>query len=110
MLIDDLRRIGDYLYTARKKLRMTQAQVAEAAEISDRTYTEIERGIVNMRILTFVRICDALRVSPDEVLIEEYKQRVQYEEQVLERLQACTLREKDTALRLLDVYLESIGK
>ena len=108
VLVNDLRQLGDCLYSIRKKLGMTQAQVAEAADISDRTYTEIERGIVNMRILTFIRICDALRVSPDEVLVKAHEAQGVREDDLLSRLHSCSLRQRETALQLLSVYLESI--
>ena len=38
MLIFDLRTIGNKLLTIRKRMGMTQAEVAEAAGLSDRTY------------------------------------------------------------------------
>ena len=57
MLIFDFTQIGNKLYSFRKKVGMTQAEVAEAAGISDRTYADIERGTVNMRVETLLRIC-----------------------------------------------------
>lgn len=71
MLIFDLRTIGNKLLTIRKRMGMTQAEVAEAAGLSDRTYADIERGSVNMRTETILRICDVLHITPDEVLTEE---------------------------------------
>ena len=60
MLIHDFQAIGNKLLTIRKKVGLTQAEVAEAAGLADRTYADIERGFVNMRIETILRICDAL--------------------------------------------------
>ncbi|MEI3210483.1 MAG: helix-turn-helix transcriptional regulator, partial [Lachnospiraceae bacterium] len=71
MLIFDLRTIGNKLLTIRKRMGMTQAEVAEAAGLSDRTYADIERGSVNMRTETILRICNVLHITPDEVLTEE---------------------------------------
>ena len=59
MLIFDLRAIGNKLLAIRKKAGLTQSEVAEAANLSDRTYADIERGTVNMRIETALRICEA---------------------------------------------------
>ena len=108
VLINDLRQLGDRLYSIRKRRGMTQAQVAEAADVSDRTYTEIERGIVNMRILTCVKICEALHITPDEVLVEAHEQLSARENTILDRLHACPLHQKETALRLLEIYLDSV--
>ena len=52
MLIFDTRKIGNNLLSVRKKAGLTQAEVAEAAGLSDRTYADIERGSVNMKIET----------------------------------------------------------
>lgn len=71
MLLFDMMTIGNRLLAARKRLGMTQAEVAERAGLSDRTYADIERGGVNMRIETFLRICQTLAVSPDDILTEE---------------------------------------
>ncbi|MGN0136728.1 helix-turn-helix domain-containing protein [Anaerotignum sp.] len=37
---------------------MTQAEVAEATDLSDRTYADIEQGTVNMRIEPLLTICN----------------------------------------------------
>ena len=50
MLISDPRQIGNRLLAIRKHIGLTQAEVAEAAGLSDRAYADIERGSVNMRI------------------------------------------------------------
>ena len=63
--------IGNKLLAIRKRTGMTQAEVAEAAGLSDRTYADIERGTVNMRTETLLRICNVLRITPDEILTEQ---------------------------------------
>ena len=92
MLLFDMMTIGNRLLAARKRLGMTQAEVAERAGLSDRTYADIERGGVNMRIETFLRICQTLAVSPDDILT----------------LAHCSPAQQETALRLLEVYLHSL--
>ena len=63
MLISDLNLIGENLYHFRKKCGLTQSEVAELAELSDRTYADIERGNTNMRIDTLIKICSALKIT-----------------------------------------------
>lgn len=89
---------------------MTQSEVAEIAGLSDRTYADIERGSVNMRIETILRICKALNITPDEILTEENLSLTEEQSELLEQLNACTPKEKETALRLLSVYLQSLKK
>lgn len=108
MLLFDFRAIGNKLLAIRKRLGMTQAEVAEAAGLSDRTYADIERGTVNMRIETILRICQVLHITPDEVLTEDRTPAAIQQEQLWERLSACNPKDKETAFRLLEVYLQSL--
>ena len=71
VLVFDFIAIGNKLYSIRKKMGLTQMEVAVAADISERTYADIERGTVNMRIETVLRICGALHITPDEIFTED---------------------------------------
>ncbi len=108
MLIFDFREIGNKLLDIRKKAGLTQAEVAEAAKLSDRTYADIERGSVNMKIETILRICAALNITPDEILTEEQFSSDTLLSELLEKLDKCTQKEKETAVKLLAVYLQSL--
>lgn len=109
MLIFDFRAIGNKLLAIRKRIGMTQAEVAEAAGLSDRTYADIERGTVNMRIETILRICQVLHITPDEVLTEDRSSETIRQEQLLARLEACNPKDKEVAFQLLEVYLKSLN-
>ena len=109
MLVSDLRKIGNKLYAFRKKMGMTQSEVAEAADLSDRTYAEIERGAVNMRIETILRICSALHITPDEVLTEDNPAISAEQDELIARMNACSPKDRETALQLLSVYLKSLN-
>ena len=108
MLIFDFHKIVGKLFAARKRLGLTQMEVAEAAGLSDRAYADIERGTVNMRVETVLRICQALHVSPNEILTDDDTSLALQESELLERLARCTTRERETALSLLAVYLQSL--
>lgn len=109
MLVFDLHAIGNKLLAIRKRMGMTQAEVAESAELSDRTYADIERGIVNMRIETILRICNVFHITPDELLVEESTSLTVQQMELWEKLNACNPKDKDTALQLLSVYLKSLS-
>ena len=108
MLIYDFSVIGNKLLAIRKKAGLTQMEVAEAAGLSNRTYADIERGTVNMRIETILRICDALHITPDEVLTLDNSAISVRQDELIERLNACSEKDRATALQLLDVYLRSL--
>ncbi len=109
MLLFDFRAIGNKLLAVRKRIGMTQAEVAEAAGLSDRTYADIERGTVNMRIETILRICQVLHITPDEILTENRSPEVIEQELLWEQLNACNPKDKETAFQLLNVFLQSLN-
>lgn len=110
MLIFDMRAVGNKLLLIRKRMGMTQAEVAEAAGLSDRTYADIERGSVNMRTETILRICNVLHITPDEILTEEHLTLTVYQNELWNRLNACNPKDKQTALELLSVFLRSLDQ
>ena len=109
MLIFDRRQIGNNLLRLRKQAGLTQMELAEAAGLADRTYADIERGGVNMRVETLLRICAALRVTPNDVLVAEEAAEVPDQDALFERLRQCSARDRETALNLLAVYLRSVS-
>ena len=108
MLIYDMRKIGNKILALRKNSGLTQAELAEKAGLADRTYADIERGNVNMRIETLLKICDALRITPDAILTEENTALQLKQEEVMKKLTDCSEKEKQTALSLINIYLSSL--
>lgn len=87
---------------------MTQLEVATAADISEKTYARLERGTINIRTDTLIKICDALYITPDEIMTDNNPLAAAREEELLARLHACNPKERETALRLLETYLKSL--
>ncbi|MBR3763064.1 MAG: helix-turn-helix transcriptional regulator [Clostridia bacterium] len=108
MIVDGLRSIGEKLFSIRKRNGLTQAQVADASGLSINTYAEIERGEVNTSIESIMAICRALHITPDDILTEA-PEGAASEADVLARLQACSPRDKATALSILDAFLRSLN-
>lgn len=108
MLLFDFHEIGNNLYHFRKRLGLTQEEVAERANLSGRTYADMERGNVNIRTETLLRICQVLSITPDEVLTVKKTDTSPDESAIIDRLNACNPKDKDTALRILSVFLDSL--
>jgi len=107
MLVSDLHSIGNNLYTVRKAMGLTQAEVAEKAELSDRTYADIERGSVTMRVDSLLKICGALNITPNDILVSDNIIKIT-EQDIVETIKDCSNNQKETALKLLSVYVESL--
>ena len=110
MLIFDARTIGNKLLYFRKKAGLTQAEIAELAGLSDRAYADIERGTVNMRSETLLKICNTLHITPNDIFTENETDLEKEQTELIERLKNCTETQKETALKLLSVYLNSINQ
>lgn len=108
MLISDYHVIGNRLLAFRKRIGMTQAEVAEAADLSDRTYADIERGAANMRLETLMRICRVLHITPDELLTEEPADLSAREDEVLGRLRTYSQKVQKSTYDLIEIYLNSL--
>ena len=107
MLITELHTIGNNLYKVRKAKGLTQAEVAEKAELSDRTYADIERGSVAMRVDSLLKICAALHITPNDMLVDNEIAPIT-EQDIVNTVKDCSGAERQTALKLLAVYLESL--
>ena len=109
MLIHDPRAIGNKVYSIRRKTGKTQVCIATEAGLSDRTYSEFERGVADARLSTLLKACEALHVTPDEILTDAQPLAGTDEEAILARLHACSPHDKATALRILDAFLRSLN-
>ena len=107
MLNFDLKLVGNRLYEIRNKKLMTRAEVAEKADISDRTYADIERGSVTMRVDSLLKICKALNITANDILVADDDVEIT-EQNIADKIKDCSNNEKETALKLLDVYIDSL--
>lgn len=87
MLINNLRQIGSRFLEFRKQRGLTQAEVAELANISDRTYAIIERGGTNLRTVTLVAIGSALKVTPNDILVDNNKSEPESVDIIIKRIE-----------------------
>ena len=108
MLVFDSRAVGNKLLEIRKKRGLTHVELAEMAGLADRTYADIERGSANMRVETALRICEALQITPNEILTAENRSLDMKREEVLKLLQTRSIKEQEVALNILSAYLNSI--
>ena len=106
MLIMNLKVIGKNLQDIREQKGLKRQYVSEKANISERTYADIERGSTKMRIDTLLNICKALDITPNAFLVKE-EQSIS-EEEIVNMLNSCTDKQKDTAMKLLNSYLRSL--
>lgn len=107
----DYKRLGVRIREERKRLNLTQAQLAEAIDISDTYMGAIERGERSLTLDTLVRLVNRLGVTVDYLLsdsvtdtdsniMEQFKQII--DRQPLERKQMAV-----NVLRTIFLYFEN---
>lgn len=109
----DYKRLGLRIREERKRLNLTQAQLAEAVDISDTYMGAIERGERSLTLDTLVRLVNRLGVTVDYLLsdsvadndsniMEQFKQII--DQQPMERKQLAI-----NVLRTLFAYFDDKG-
>jgi DNA-binding XRE family transcriptional regulator len=63
--------LGASVRTARRKRFMTQAQLAKAAGISQRTLVNIETNKVEPHFSTILKLADALGIDPSKLVDQD---------------------------------------
>lgn len=67
----DLIKIGKYIAEKRKALGLTQKQLAEKLNMSDKSVSKWERGICLPNVSIYMELCSILRISINEFLAGE---------------------------------------
>ena len=106
MILDYLK-IGPRLRKARKDRKLTQAQLAEAIDLSNNYISNIERGTSIPSLETFVMLCNALDVTADMMLTDSVYRSSEYlKENIAVKLARCSKRNMRIIERFIDLLLE----
>ena len=108
MLITDLALIGTRLHEIRKSRKLSQAEVATAANISCRAYADIERGASNMRVETMLRICTVLDITPDTLFVTERSPAMIHQKEILHKLSSYSAEDRESAHDLLSTIIKML--
>ena len=63
-----LLKIGDNIRAMRKKRGYSQEEFADIVGFSRSYYTEIETGKRNISVLNLIKIIEALKINPNEII------------------------------------------
>jgi len=65
-----LRKFGMALRRQRRQAKLTQEDLADLAGIERSHVGNIERGENNLTLVSIVKLCDALKVNPSDLLVD----------------------------------------
>ena len=100
--------VGSRIREKRLAMHLTQEKVAEKLELSIRTVTDIERGIVGMSIETLLSLCDVLKVTPNDLLLPSNHSEDSELDWLVNALSNASDHVRTSAIDILRSYLRSI--
>lgn len=99
--IEIMKLIGSRIRSIRTAKKMTQTDLADAAEMSPSNISDIENGKTKMYVPTFVKILEALQCSADAILRPDVPEvNNLYKQEYLELLSDCTPAQMETIMKI----------
>ena len=103
----DYSAVGKRISLIRKNRGMTQEQLAEKAEPSNIYISHIENSRSIPSLETLMKLCSALDITPDEVLLGTKQDMENYlQSDIQKKLILCTPKERRMVSRFIDLLLE----
>lgn len=96
--------IGNRIRETRLSRHLTQEYIANYADVNVSHISNIERGVTKVSLTLLVQICNALDVTVDYILQDEYLPSSNAKDnQILHSIQPLSDAQKDLLLRIIDV-------
>ncbi len=104
MKIIDYEIIGKNMKAYREQLGFSMSKVAERAQISIKTYSKAEKGQTRMKLKTYLKICEALYVTPSELAAEATEETKARRREALEMIKDLSPEKKELVLDVIQYY------
>lgn len=103
--------LGNRIRKAREQKNLTQEQLAEIIGMSNNYISNIERNHSIPSLETLLKICNALQVTPDYVLMDSiYTSKEYIKDEIAEKLQLCSKKNIKIILKFINLLLEEQDK
>ncbi len=100
----DFEKIGRKLKEIRISKGLTQEYVANVADVNTSHISNIENNRVRISLPTLVHVCNALSVTIDYVLSDEYLDTSSVlDDEILRQLQLCPVKTKKQILQIIQI-------
>lgn len=101
----DFELIGKRIAHKRRELGLTQWQVEEMADITQKYLSNIERATSGLSLDVLMRLCDALEVTPDYLLVGTTNTADDVSAAIESRVSRMSPKQQELALSMLDWIL-----
>ena len=104
----DYQLLGARIAALRRERRWTQAYLAERSDLSNNYLSNIENSHSIPSLETLMKICMALDVTPDQLLLGTMSSEKDYLDRELAALfSQCSPQDKRRALHFMEIFVES---
>lgn len=87
----DYTRLGQRIAAARKQKALSQEKLAELANITSTNLSHIERGKIKTSIETLVALCNALGITPNDILSDSlHYATIEIKNEISANLEGCS--------------------
>ena len=95
-------RIGKKIKEVRLEKKLTQEYIADIVDVNTSHISNIENNRVKISLTTLVNVCNALGVTVDSILADEYKEPASIlEQEILHELRFCSLETQKQILKIV---------
>lgn len=107
----DYAAIGRRVRRCRKSLKLTQAQLAEKAGLSDTNISHIERGKTKLSLPSLIAIANALETNSDYLLMDVIDNtEIQFRNEFASLVKDCTKEEYRLCYNICKSALDTVRK
>lgn len=111
MIEVDFKKLGDRIRTARENMNLTQERLAEITGLSNNYISNIERNQSIPSVATLVKLCNALEITPDRVLLDSiYSSKEYIRDDIAKKLSKCSDKSMMLISSLIDIIIEQQDK
>lgn len=97
-------KISQRLKQTRISKGLTQEYIANAANVNTSHISNIENNRVKISLTTLVNVCNALEVTVDYILADEYSDSAAaLDQEILKELQSCDFTTKEKILKIVQI-------
>lgn len=106
----DYAAVGSKIREQRKKLNITQEELAEMCEISPSYIGHIERGSRNLSMNTAIQLCSVLGIGLDFLFLDSAEDSNEITNCINSALSACSAEQKESFLKTVKILADNINK
>ena len=101
--------MGNRIKIRRKELKIKQSDLAELIDISNNHISSIETGKQKPSMDIFIKLCDALKVTPDYLLLGSMHSS-NIPQDIVDNLRLCSQADIELAKKFIELLVERNNK